>query len=64
MKKDTPFRVWLGSWDTKQNRIDALEKLARKYAGTTTRGVEDGEQGNISKLFQMIADGELKLRKK
>lgn len=64
MKKDRPFPIWLGSWDTKQARIDALDKLARKYAGTTRQGVDGDEQGNMSKLIQMIADGELKLRKR
>jgi hypothetical protein len=65
MKKDRPYPVWLGSWDTKQARIDVLDKLARKYAGTTRQGVDVGdERGNVSKLIQMIADGELKLRKR
>lgn len=62
MKRDRPHAVWLGSWDDKERRLEALDKLARKYAGTTERS--GTEQGNISKLFQMIADGELKLRKK
>jgi len=64
MKRDTPFRIWLGSWEVKQRRINALEMLARKYAGTTRRGADDGEKGNISKFIQMIADGKLTISKK
>ena len=64
MTKDRPITLWLGTGEEKQARIDSLDKLARKYAGTTRRGGDSIEQGNVSKLIQMIADGDLKLRKK
>lgn len=63
MKKDRPHPIWLGSWETKDRRLEALDKLARKYAGTTHQG-SDTEQGNVSKFIQMIADGKLKVTKR
>ena len=62
MTKDRPVTVWLGTGDEKLARMEALESLARKYAGLTRAGGH--EQGNVSKLIQMIADGELKVRKR
>ena len=61
MKKDRPYPIWLGSWEVKQRRLEALQALARRYAGTTRQGVDEGAKPNVSKLIQMIADGELKI---
>lgn len=64
MPKDRPYPIWLGSWDVKERRIEALKSLSLEWAAGKQSGGSTETKPNISKLIQMIADGELELIKR
>lgn len=58
MKKENqpwPIPIYLGAGDEREQNLEGLRRLARKYTEPTGRS----KDGNISALMKKIAKGEL-----